>query len=143
MITRDFSHAPAFGQGTHMFFGGTRYHVRSLPRLMLVWWRVSRRMRSMPGYRGHFIWFHVPATFGNFSLWETREDMMAFAQTKEHRAAVSWLAKPGVARGAFIRFLRADAAGHSLGEWRSEPDGEAWRHPMFPFSSLVEEGEPT
>jgi hypothetical protein len=51
---------------------------------------------------------------------------------------MTWLSRPGVARGAFIRFLRADDAGHSLGEWRAEQDGDAWRHPQFPFSSHLE-----
>jgi heme-degrading monooxygenase HmoA len=138
MITKDFSRMPKFAQGKHMFFGATHYRILSLPRLAFVWWRVARRMRSMPGYLGHFIWFRPPGTFGNASMWDTRDHMMAFAQTKEHRDAVTWMAKPGVARGAFIRFLRADDSGHSLGEWRAEADGEEWRTPQFPFSSHVE-----
>ena len=139
MITSDFSRAPKFAQGTHMFFGATHYHIHSLLRLALVWWRVSRRMRSIPGYMGHFLLFRPPATFGNVSLWDSREHMMAFARSKEHRDAIAWLVKPGVARGAFIRFLRANGSGHSLGEWRAEADGEAWRHPRFPFSSYLDE----
>jgi heme-degrading monooxygenase HmoA len=138
MITKDYSAAPKIARGTHMFFGATRYHVRSLPRLAFVWWKVSRRMRSMPGYMGHFLWFRLPATFGNVSLWDSKDHMMAFARSKEHRRAIAWLAKPGVARAAFIRFLQADASGHSLGEWRAEPDGEAWRQPQFLFSSYLE-----
>jgi len=139
MITNDFSKAPKVAQGTHMFFGATSYRVRSLFRLAFVWWKVSRRMRSMPGYMGHYIWFRTPATFGNVSVWDSRDHMMAFARSKEHRDAIAWLTTPGVARGAFIRFLRADAAGHSLGDWRAEADGEAWRHPQFPLSSYLGE----
>ena len=53
-----------------------------------------------------------PFTFGNVSLWERREDMMAFARSPEHRDAVAWLLRPGVADGAFIRFLQAQPEGH-------------------------------
>ena len=136
MFTSDFSRAPRFAQGTHMFFGGTRYTgIPSMVRLAFVWWRVSRRMRAMPGYMGHFLWYRFPFTFGNVSLWDSREHMMAFAQSHEHRAAVAWLVRPGVAHGAFVRFLRTDGSGHSLGDWRAEDDGEAWRVPVYPFSS--------
>ena len=139
MFTTDFSKTPRLAQGTHMFFGGTHYHVTSLVRLAFVWWKVSRRMRSMPGYMGHFLWFRLPSTFGNVSLWDSREHMMAFAQSIEHRKAISWLVKPGVAHGAFVRFLRADTSGHALGDWRAEADGEAWRDPQYPFSSYLNE----
>ena len=74
MITKDFSKAPMYAQGTHVFFGGTSYTgIPALIRLGFVWRRVARGMRASPGYRGHFIWYKFPFTFGNFSLWDTRQ----------------------------------------------------------------------
>jgi hypothetical protein len=82
MITKDFSSAPKVATGSHMFFGGTKYRLRSLPKLAFVWRKVARRMRSMPGYQGHVLWFRAPATFGNVSMWDSRDHMLAFAHTK-------------------------------------------------------------
>ena len=142
MITKDFSKAPMYAQGTHVFFGGTSYTgIPALIRLGFVWRRVARGMRASPGYRGRFIWYKFPFTFGNFSLWDTRADMMGFAQSAEHVDAVRWLVSPGVARAAFVRLLRADPAGHSIGEWRAEDDGDAWRNAAFPFSSRISNEE--
>jgi hypothetical protein len=142
MFTRDFSSAPRAARGRHVFFGGTRYTgVWALVRLALVWRRVARRMRASPGYLDHYVWFRFPATFGNFSVWDSREHMLAFARSPEHRAAIAWLVRPGTARGAFIRFLAAEPAGHTIGEWRAEPDGDRWRTPALPFSTPdAEEG---
>ena len=111
MFTTDFSKAPSPAQGSNLFFGGTKYTgIRSLIKLLFVWRRVARKMKSSQGYMGHFIWYRFPFTFGNFSLWDSNENMMAFAQSQEHRAAITWLVKPGTARGAFIRFFQADPA---------------------------------
>lgn len=136
MFTTDFSKAPRPAQGTSLFFGGTRYGgIRSLVQLLFVWRRVAKTMTSSPGYMGHYIWYRFPFTFGNFSLWDTREHMMEFARGTEHRAAISWLVKPGTARGAFIRFFQVEPAGHSIGRWRAEYDpAEEWRIPRMPFS---------
>ena len=142
MFTKDFSKAPPYAQGTHVFFGGTAYTgIPALIRLGFVWRRVSRGMRASPGYRGHFIWYKFPFTFGNFSLWATRADMMRFARGVEHVDAVRWMVSPGVARAAFVRLLRTDDAGHSIGEWRAEGDGDAWRNAVFPFSGGAAGGE--
>ena len=142
MLSKDFSHAPAYAQGTHVFFGGTAYSgIPSLVRLGCKWPRIARRMKASPGYRGHFIWYRFPFTIGNFSLWDTRADMMAFAQSAEHVAAVRWMVKPGVADAAFIRLLRADETGHTIGAWRSEGDDDAWRDAAFPFSARHASGE--
>lgn len=136
MFTRDFSKAPLPARGTHMFFGGTQYSGPwALGRLAFVWPRVSRRMRRSPGYLGHFIWYRFPFRFGNFSLWDSREHMMSFARSAEHLAAIDWLLSPGTADGAFIRFLRAYPEGHTIGDWRAEDDGEAWRTRRLPFST--------
>ena len=136
MYTKDFSKAPGAAQGTHLFFGGTQYTgVRALIQLAFVWMRLSRRMRAAPGYRGHFLWYRFPFTFGNMSFWDSRKEMMAFAQSAEHRNAIRWLVKPGTAHASFIRFLVAQPEGHTIGQWRAEDDADAWRTPVFPFSS--------
>jgi heme-degrading monooxygenase HmoA len=134
MFTKDFSKAPRFGQGTHMFFGGTKYAgILAMIQLAFAWPRVARAMRRSAGYRGHFLWYRFPFTFGNISLWDTREHMMAFARSQQHLDAIAWLVKPGTATGAFVRLLKAYPEGHSIGVWRAEDDGEAWRQPQLPF----------
>jgi heme-degrading monooxygenase HmoA len=137
MYTRDFSHAPTAARGEALFFGGTEYTgLRALLGLVRVWRPVVRRMRSAPGYRGHFVWYRFPFTFGTASFWASREDLMAFGRTAEHRAAVAWVLRPGNARGAFIRFHAAEPAGHTVGAWRAEPDpDESCRTPHYPFST--------
>jgi heme-degrading monooxygenase HmoA len=135
--TRDFSKAPAAAQGEALFFGGTEYTgPRALLGLVRVWLPVARRMRAAPGYRGHVVWYRFPFTFGTVSFWASREDLMAFGRSDEHRRAVAWLLRPGNARGAFIRFHAAEAAGHTIGGWRAEPDPDgAWRAARYPFST--------
>jgi hypothetical protein len=136
MFTENFSNAPDFANGAHMFFGGSRYTgIPSLIRLYFVWRNVVKRMKATPGYRGHFVWYRFPWTIGNVSLWETRDAMMAFARSKEHRDSVTWLVTPGTASAAFIRFMVAEPHGHTIGAWRAEEDGDAWRTPQFPFST--------
>ncbi len=105
-------------------------------QLGLVWWRVSRAMRRAPGYMGHFLWYRFPFTFGNFSFWDSWEHMVQFARSTEHRRAMAWLSRPRIARASFVRFLRAAPDGHSIGEWRAEPDpDEEWKRYRLPFSS--------
>jgi heme-degrading monooxygenase HmoA len=121
MRTDDFTAAPAFADCRSAFFGGTRYSgLRALLHVAVLWRGVARRMRSSPGYLGHFVWYRFPFTLGTVSLWDSREHMLAFARTAEHRAAAAWLLRPGAAEGAFIRFLAAEPAGHTLGAWRVE-----------------------
>ena len=137
MQSNDFSAAPRVANGEFMFFGGTRYSgLWALIRLSVVWPRLARAMRRAPGSMGHFLWYRFPYTFGNFSSWDSWEHMMAFARSSEHRRAMVWLAKPGVGRASFIRFLRARPDGHTIGEWRAEPDPDReWRRFRLPFSS--------
>jgi heme-degrading monooxygenase HmoA len=137
VYTEDFSAAPLPARAGALFFGGTRYTgPRALLGLVRVWLPVARRMRSAPGYRGHFVWYRFPFTFGTVSFWASRADLLAFGRTAEHRRAVDWLLTPGNARGAFIRFHAAEPAGHTIGAWRAEPDpGEAWRLPRYPFAT--------
>jgi heme-degrading monooxygenase HmoA len=123
MRTTDFSKAPPVARGTAIFFGGTRYSgLRSILRLILVWRRVSRTMKKARGYRGHYVWYRFPFSFGTISVWDSHEDLLEFARTREHREAVTWLYQPGTARGSFIRYYDARPEGHSIGEWRAEGD---------------------
>jgi hypothetical protein len=63
--------------------------------------------------------------------------MLDFARGQEHMSAVRWLARPGTAEAAFIRFFAAQPAGHTLGQWRAEDDGQRWPDPKTPFSSAA------
>jgi hypothetical protein len=135
MFTRDFSRAPAAAQAGAAFFGGTRFSgPLALVRLAWHWRRIVRAMRRSPGYLDHVVWFRWPSTFGNLSLWRSQDELFAFARSPEHRDAVAWLVTPGTADAAFIRFLSSGPAGHTLGAWRAEADGDAWRSPTLPFS---------
>jgi len=135
--SKDFSSAPRTAQAEYVFFGGTRYSgMRAMIKLAFVWARLAKAMRAAHGYSGHYLWYRFPYTIGNFSFWATWDDMMAFARSDEHRKAMAWLAKPNVGKASFVRFLKAAPDGHTLGEWRAEPDpDQEWRRYRLPFSS--------
>ena len=132
MHTREFSRAPGVAQGSYVFFGGTRYRARGAIGLALRWPSFVRELRRAPGYRGHVLWYRFPFTFGSISSWDRRDDLLAFARTAMHRGAASWMVRPDIADAAFIRFLRADAGGHTLGAWRAEGAGAASRSVTTP-----------
>ncbi|MEJ7726216.1 MAG: DUF4188 domain-containing protein [Actinomycetes bacterium] len=101
--------------GTAVFVGATRYTgplawLRLAPR----WFAMVRTMRRMPGYVGHGVYYDWPFTLGTMGFFATREDMLGFARTGEHRAVMQWVvggAEPGSrtnATGGYIRIYDAE-----------------------------------
>lgn len=123
MRTTDFSRAPRQGQAGAMFVGATRYNG---PR---AWWTLSRswrpfvrRMKAMPGYCWHTVYWERPFTLGTIAFFETRDDMLTIARSPEHRRLMRWVADgtDDHATGGFIRLYAADEHGYSNGVWRAE-----------------------
>jgi heme-degrading monooxygenase HmoA len=124
MRTRDFSVAPEIARAGSVFHGGTEYSgVRALVGLVVRWPRVRRAMRRSPGYLDHRVWYCYPFTIGTTSFWETQEQLLAFARSAEHREATAWMHRPGIARGAFIRYLVPLPDGNTVGVWSAARSG--------------------
>jgi heme-degrading monooxygenase HmoA len=125
MRTTDFSRAPAIGQATAQFVGGTRFTgVRSLVELYRRWRPMVRRLKESPGYRGHHVWYGFPFTLGTIAFFSDQEALLAFARSPEHAELMRWVMEPGKARGGFIRFYEVKPHGYSSGVWRAEAPHE-------------------
>jgi hypothetical protein len=121
MRTTDFSHAPPMGQANALFAGGTRFATPwAFVALYRRWAPMVRRMKRMPGYRGHYVWYRFPFTLGTIAFFEDRTALLKFARTKEHGELMRWVMEPGNARGGFIRLHEALPSGYSSGIWRAE-----------------------
>jgi hypothetical protein len=122
MRTTDFSRAPAIGQATAQFVGGTRFAgPRALVGLLRRWQPMVRRLKRSPGYRGHQVWYRFPFTLGTVAFFADRESLLSFARCPEHAEIMRWVMEPGNARGGFIRFYEVVPHGYSSGVWRAEP----------------------
>ena len=138
MRTTDFSRAPAIGQASAQFVGGTKFSgLRAFFELVERWRPLVRRMKRSPGYRGHKIWYAFPFTFGTIAFFDTRDDLLAFARTPEHARIMRWVMRPGNAHGGFIRLYEALPAGYSSGVWRAEAGHEM--RAIEQFSPLARE----
>lgn len=121
MRTADFSSAPPVGQATAMFVGGTCFSgPLAVVQLLRRWSPLVRRMKHSPGYRGHYVWYRFPFTFGTTAFFADLEALLLFARSREHAAIMRWVMEPGNARGGFIRLYEAHAQGYSSGIWRAE-----------------------
>jgi hypothetical protein len=125
MRTTDFSAAPAIGQATAQFVGGTKFAgPTALLGLYRRWRPMERRLKQAPGYRGHRVWYRFPFTLGTIAFFSDREALLRFARCSEHRELMRWVMEPGNARGGFIRFYEALPNGYSSGVWRAEEGKE-------------------
>lgn len=93
-----------------VFVGATRYTgpatwLRLLPR----WTRMVAQMRRLPGYRAHAVYHQPPWTLGTIGFFASREDLMAFARTGEHRELMRWVVGEDRrhATGGYIRVYEA------------------------------------
>lgn len=99
------------GEGADaVFVGATRYTgpltwLRLLPR----WTRMVAQMRRLPGYRAHGVYHQAPWTLGTVGFFATREDLLAFARTGEHRDLMRWVVGEDRrhATGGYIRLYQA------------------------------------
>lgn len=123
MRTRDFSRAPRQGQAGSLFIGATKYNS---PKDWITVARSFRpmvkRMKSMPGYCWHTIYYEWPFTLGTIAMFETRQDMLTIARSPEHRALVRWVSDGNTdhATAGYIRLFSADEDGYTNGVWRAE-----------------------
>ena len=103
------------GEAAAVFVGATRYTgPLAWLRLARRWFAMVRTMRRMPGYVGHAVYYQRPFTLGTLGFFATREEMLAFARTGEHRAVMQWVVggdRPGSrtnATGGYIRIYDAE-----------------------------------
>lgn len=100
-----------------VFVGATRYTgplawVRLAPR----WFAMLRTMRRMPGSVAYGVYYEPPFTLGTMGFFTTRDEMLAFARTGDHRALMQWVVggdEPGArtnATGGYIRLYERDPA---------------------------------
>lgn len=131
MRTNDFSRALPQGRAESLFLGCNRYRS---PWAMLGqvrrWPKLARALKRAPGYLWHRSYYEFPDRIGLVVAFATRDDLMRFARTPEHREIMDWLvgAEPGPteggrnapALGGFIRILAAEEWGYSNGIYRAE-----------------------
>lgn len=95
-----------------VFVGATRYTgplawMRLAPR----WWRLVRQLRRMPGYVGHRVYYEPPFTLGTLGFFATRDDLLRFARTGEHRELMEWVVGGPPATGGYIRIYHQHERG--------------------------------
>jgi hypothetical protein len=105
-----------------MFTGATRYNgLRDWLILARRWGPFVKRMKAMPGYCWHKVYWEPPFTLGTLAYFETREDLLRMARTPEHRHLMRWVTGGTEhATAGFIRLFVADAHGYTNGIWRAE-----------------------
>lgn len=141
MRTTDFSHVPPMGQATAMFVGATRYRgLRPILAHALAWHRMVRRMRRLPGYCWHTVYWKWPFTLGTIALFRDRDALLKFARTKHHRDLMCWITDHGTrnATGGFIRLYTAEESGYTNGVWRAEDDTMSHIETFTPLSRETE-----
>ncbi|WP_052460457.1 hypothetical protein [Microbacterium gorillae] len=94
-----------------MFFGATKYTTPvSWIAFARTWFPLVRRMRAMPGYRGHRVYWMWPFTLGTIGFFDRRDTLWAMARGPEHRYLMTWLTASGRwASAGYIRMLRSEA----------------------------------
>ena len=141
MRTTDFTRAPSIGQAGAEFVGASKFTGPiAFVGLVRRWFPLVRRMKRSRGYRGHKIWYTFPFTFGTIAFFATRDDLLAFARTREHAEIMRWVMRPGNAHGGFIRLYEALPGGYSSGVWRAEAGHELRAIEQFTPLSHEQEG---
>ncbi len=124
MRTRNFSGAPRLAQAGAMFTGATRYTGPiAWLRLWRTWRPLVARMKSMPGYCWHTVYWEPPFVLGTIAYFESRDDLLTIARSPEHRRLMLWITrsrKNGTA--GYIRLFTAEPDGYTNGAWRAEGD---------------------
>lgn len=93
-----------------VFVGATRYSgPRAWLRLAPRWTRMVAQMRRLPGYRAHGVYWSPPWSLGTVGFFATREDLLTFARSGEHRELMTWVVGEDRRRatGGYIRLFRA------------------------------------
>ncbi|MEF2977051.1 hypothetical protein [Subtercola sp. YIM 133946] len=95
-----------------MFVGATKYRgPAALVTLSRTWYPMIARMRRLPGYVWHTVYWEPPFTLGTLAFFATRDDLLGFARMPAHRHLMQWITdgtKHGT--GGYIRLHSAPAA---------------------------------
>jgi hypothetical protein len=124
MKTTDLSKVPRWGRGNAVFIGATEYSgIRPLVSHLPKWIRLRRRLKQMPGFCGHFVYYRFPYTFGQVVVFEEMDQMLRFARSKLHRELMAWIVEGDGkhAKAGFIRLYDARPGGsYANGLWSNE-----------------------
>ncbi|WP_068482426.1 hypothetical protein [Pseudoclavibacter helvolus] len=96
-----------------MFVGATRY-TSPLAWAVTgrVWGQMTGKMRRMPDYCWHGIYWEAPWTLGTLANFSTRDALLRFARMPEHRHLMQWIVKD--TRNANAGFIRLFASEEEL-----------------------------
>ena len=101
---------PGLEDAGALFVGATRYRgPGSLLTLSRTWYPMIAKMKRMPGYRWHTVYWEFPFTLGTVAYFRSRDDLLAFARMPEHRRIMQWITdgtRNGT--GGYIRLFVAD-----------------------------------
>ncbi|MBK8730995.1 MAG: DUF4188 domain-containing protein [Tetrasphaera sp.] len=122
MRSADFSKAPRIAQAGAMFTGATRYNgIPAWITLSWTWHKLVKRMKAMPGYCWHTVYYEPPFTLGTIAYFDTRDDLLRIARSPEHRKLMQWITDGTKnAKGGYIRLWVAEPDGYTNGIWRAE-----------------------
>lgn len=122
MRTTDFSASLPQAQAESLFLGCNVYRSPlAMVDQVIRWPKIVRALRRSPGYLWHRSYYEFPNRIGLLVAFRTRDELMRFARTPEHRELMVWLAgdresgDPGPVEGGFIRILAAEEHGYTNG----------------------------
>lgn len=101
--------------GDALFVGATKYNgPHSWLVLARTWYPMLSKMRRLSGYVWHTVYWPGSFTLGTIAFFETRDDLLVFARTPEHRHLMQWIVGGTQwATGGYIRILIAEDEGRS------------------------------
>lgn len=99
----------ALAEADAVFVGATRYRGPGRWLALAPRWRaMTAQMRRLPGYRAHRVYYARPFVLGTIGAFATRDDLLRFARTGEHRALMEWVTDgTRNATGGYIRLFEA------------------------------------
>ncbi|MGO2749536.1 MAG: hypothetical protein ACTIA6_05755 [Pseudoclavibacter sp.] len=110
-----------------MFVGATRY---TSPLAWAVtgriWGQMTGKMRRMPDYCWHGIYWEAPWTLGTLANFSTRDALLRFARMPEHRHLMQWIVKD--TKNANAGFIRLFASAEELAAVEGGEEHEAEGH---------------
>lgn len=93
-----------------MFVGATRYTTPLAWAVTgRIWGQMTGKMRRMPDYCWHGIYWEAPWTLGTLANFSTRDALLRFARMPEHRHLMQWIVKDTKnANAGFIRLFASE-----------------------------------
>ncbi|PPF43140.1 hypothetical protein C5B85_14385 [Pseudoclavibacter sp. AY1F1] len=96
-----------------MFVGATRYTTPLAWAVTgRIWGQMTGKMRRMPDYCWHGIYWEAPWTLGTLANFSTRDALLRFARMPEHTHLMQWIVKD--TRNANAGFIRLFASEEEL-----------------------------